>query len=159
MICDAIVTSRGDGEASLPDDPFFTSDVGTTSSANRIVDRASTPSRGRMAARYCLVRMTTLPMAALPFFSALLLHGLEQQPVRLLGRLAVGRQVIGVLVVDGVDLVEVDEVADVDGLRRLGSVGRELVGVDHHVLTLLDLVSLDDVRVVDLPARLLGHPL
>ena len=69
MICDAMSISRDDTDAPLPDDPFFTSDVGTTSSAKRMVDRASTPSRGRMAARYCLVRMTTLPMAALPFFS------------------------------------------------------------------------------------------
>ena len=38
------------------------SSMSTTSSANRIVDMASAPRRGRMAARYCLLRMTTVPM-------------------------------------------------------------------------------------------------
>ena len=35
----------------------------TTSSAKRMVDMANAPSTGRTAARYCLVRMTTVPMA------------------------------------------------------------------------------------------------
>ena len=43
-----------------------TSDRGTTSSAKRIVDMASAPSSGRMAVRYCLLRMTTVPMATSP---------------------------------------------------------------------------------------------
>ena len=34
----------------------------TTSSAKRMVDMASAPSSGRMAARCCLLRMTTMPM-------------------------------------------------------------------------------------------------
>ena len=36
---------------------------GTTSSAKRMVDMASAVSSGRMAARYCLFRMTTVPIA------------------------------------------------------------------------------------------------
>ncbi len=39
---------------------------GTTSSAKRIVDMASAPSRGRIAVRYSLLRMTTAPMATSP---------------------------------------------------------------------------------------------
>ena len=39
-----------------------TSPTGTISSAKCIVDMASAPSRGRTAARYCLLRITTLPM-------------------------------------------------------------------------------------------------
>ena len=39
-----------------------TSAFGTTSSAKRIVDIASAPSSGRTAVRYCLVRITTLPI-------------------------------------------------------------------------------------------------
>ena len=42
------------------------SDWGTTSSAKRMVDMARAPSSGRMAARYCFLRMTTVPMPALP---------------------------------------------------------------------------------------------
>ena len=45
------------------------SEAGTTSSANSMVDTARAPSRGRMAARYCLVRITTRPMATFSFFS------------------------------------------------------------------------------------------
>ena len=39
-----------------------TSATGTISSAKCIVDMASPPWSGRTAARYCLLRMTTLPM-------------------------------------------------------------------------------------------------
>ena len=37
--------------------------LGTTSSAKRIVDIASAASSGRIAVRYCLLRITTVPMA------------------------------------------------------------------------------------------------
>jgi hypothetical protein len=40
------------------------SDLGTTSSAKRIVDIANAFSNGRIAARYCLLRITTVPIAA-----------------------------------------------------------------------------------------------
>ena len=36
---------------------------GRTSSAKRMVDSTSAPSSGRMAARYCLSRITTVPIA------------------------------------------------------------------------------------------------
>ncbi len=42
---------------------------GTTSSAKRMVDIASAPSSGRMAERYCLLRITTVPMATFCLFS------------------------------------------------------------------------------------------
>ena len=40
-----------------------------TSSWNRMVDTASAPSSGRMAARYCLFRITSRPMATFPWSS------------------------------------------------------------------------------------------
>ena len=49
---------------------------GTTSSANRIVDIASAPFSGRTAVRYCLFRITTVPMPALA-----LLHRRQQEVV------------------------------------------------------------------------------
>ena len=75
-----------------------------------------------------------------------------------MGGLSVGRQIVGVVVEDGVDLRQVDEVGDVDGVGTLGLVGVQLLGLDEHVLALGDLVALDDVLVGDLPSRLLRHP-
>ena len=67
------------------------------------------------------------------------------------------------VVVDGVDLVEVDEVLDVDRPGGLGVEGVELLGRDHHVGVRAQLVALDDVLVGDLLAGggrdpLLLHP-
>jgi hypothetical protein len=40
-----------------------------TSSWNRIVDKASARSSGRIAARYCLFRITSRPIATFPWSS------------------------------------------------------------------------------------------
>ena len=73
-------------------------------------------------------------------------HGLDEQRVGLAGT-RLGHHVVGVLVVDGIDLVEVDELLDVDRVRGLGVERGQLVGVDHHVLARRDLVALDDLVV------------
>ena len=82
-----------------------------------------------------------------------LLHRPEQQPVRL-RRALVGDEVVRVVVVDGVDLVEVHEVLDVDRARLLRVQRVELVGRDDDVAVLRQLVALDDLVVADLLARL-----
>ena len=56
--------------------------------------------------RYCLLRITTVPIATRPRSSI----AASKQLVRLLAGLAVGSQPVGALVVDRVDLVEGDEV-------------------------------------------------
>ena len=61
--------------------------------------------------------------------------------------------------VDGVDVVEVDEVLDLDRPRLLRVDLLELVPRDHHVLLGRDLVALDDVLVGHLLAVGLGHAL
>src|SRR5262249_12883206 len=56
-------------------------------------------------------------------------------------------EVVGVVVVDRVDLGELDEVLDLDRLRLLRRECLELAGLDHHVAVLRYLVALDDVLV------------
>ena len=75
-----------------------------------------------------------------------LLHGAHQQAVGL-GGAGAGREVIGVVEVDRVDLVQVHELLDLDRARLLGVQCLELLGLDHHVLVRADLVALDDVVV------------
>ena len=74
------------------------------------------------------------------------LHRLDEQRVGLLGAL-VGAEVVGVIEVDRVDLVQVDEVLDLDRPRLLRVELLELVTGDDHVLLGGDLVPLDDVLV------------
>ena len=86
-------------------------------------------------------------------------HGLAEKLVGPLGVGALGGEVVGRLVIDGVDRLEVDEVDDLDGpggprLDRL-----ELFGLDDHVLAATDVVALHDVGVVDLFAGPLVDPL
>ena len=81
----------------------------------------------------------------------LVLHHLGEQAVGL-GRVLVGHQVVRLLEVHGVDLGEVDEVLDLDLPARLGLERGELVGLDHHVVAVLELVALDDL-VVRAPLR------
>ena len=81
-----------------------------------------------------------------------LAHGLDEQPV---GLCSAGprREVIGVVVEDRVDLRELDEVLDLDGLGLLGLQRLELAGLDDHVAVGRELEALDDLVVGDLVAR------
>ena len=63
------------------------------------------------------------------------------------------RQVVGVVVVDRVDVGELDEVLDLDRLGLLGLQRLELAGLDDHVAVGRELEALDDVVVGDLVAR------
>ena len=119
---------------------------GTTSSAKRIVDIASTPSSGRIAVRYCLLRITTVPIAT----RSTILHRGEQQLVRLLAGLAVGSQPVGALVVDRVDLVEGDEVVDLDRLRRCRAQRAQLFPLERDVVAFRELEPHLDVVVLRL---------
>src|SRR3954471_934458 len=83
---------------------------------------------------------------------AALAHRLEQQPVRLRAT-GPGREVVRVVVHDRVDVREVDEVLDLDGLRLLRIERLELARLDDHVAVRPDLEALDDVLVRDLVAR------
>ena len=62
------------------------------------------------------------------------LHRTRQENVRL--RSGIGCQVVCGVEVDGIDLFEVDELFEIDRLRRDGHERLELVGVDHDVATL-----------------------
>ena len=73
-----------------------------------------------------------------------LLERPNEQQVRLLGAL-LREQVVGLAEVDRVDLVEVDEVADVDRLRQLDVEPVEVLVLERDVLALLDLEAADDV--------------
>ena len=95
-----------------------------TSSAYAKVDITSRPFSARIAAVYCLLRITKRAIATLP----LLLHRPRQQHVRLGG--GAGRHVVGGVEVDRIDLVEVDELLELDGLGGGGDERLELVGVD-----------------------------
>jgi hypothetical protein len=68
--------------------------------------------------------------------------------VRLLAAL-VGREVVGLVEVDGIHLVERDELGDVHGLRGLLLERLELVGGEGDVLVLGELVALDHVVARD----------
>ena len=61
MICIARAISFLVGEAASWGISSMSS-MSTTSSAKRSVDMASAPCSGRTAVRYCLLRMTTVPM-------------------------------------------------------------------------------------------------
>ncbi len=86
-----------------------------------------------------------------------IVHRRQQQPVGLLGRVAVGRQPVGALVVDRVDLVEGDEVGDLDRPRALRPQLLQLVLVERDVAAGADLEAHLDVVGVDLLAGLLRH--
>jgi hypothetical protein len=89
---------------------------------------------------------------------ALLRHRGGKEGVGLL-RAELRAEVVRAVEVDGVDLVEVDEVLDLDRFRLLGSHVLELVLGEDHVLLGGDLVALDDLVVRDLLAVLLGDAL
>jgi hypothetical protein len=89
---------------------------------------------------------------------ARVLHGLDEEGVGALGAL-VGPEVVGLLEVDRVDVVEIDEVLDLDRAGLLGVQLGELVAAEHHVLVRRVLVSLHDLLVGDLLAVGLGDAL
>ena len=80
----------------------------------------------------------------------------REQAVRLLAAL-LRQQVVGLAVVDRVDLLEVDEVADVDRLRQLDVEPVEVLVLERHELALLDLETADDVLVIDVLAVVTAH--
>ncbi len=61
-----------------------------------------------------------------------------------------GTTIVGLVEVDGVDLLELDEVLDVDRAREGGLQRGELLGLDHDVAFGGDFIALDDLRVGDL---------
>ena len=81
---------------------------------------------------------------------ARVLHRPNEQGVRLLGAHAsLGSDEVALLEVHGVDVHEVDELLDLDGLGLLGAEGPQLVGIEEYELVAVDLVSLDEVLVGD----------
>ncbi len=73
-----------------------------------------------------------------------LLERAPEQPVRLLGAV-LRREVVGLAEVDRVDLVQVDEVADVDRLRQLDVEAVEVLVLERVVAALLHLEAADHV--------------
>ena len=63
------------------------------------------------------------------------------------------------LVVDRIDLLQLDEVFDVDRVRRLRRQLFQLLRLDHDVLVVVDLVALGDLLVRNFPAGLLRDAL
>ena len=63
----------------------------------------------------------------------------------------VGREVVGRIVIDRINVIHVDEGFDVDRLGRLDPHLVEILLVDDHVLILLVLIALDEVAPLDLP--------
>ena len=153
--CWAISSSRFSGFVGFSSNSSLRRSSGSvTSSAKRIVAIVSTSSIGRIAARCSLLRSTKRAIATL----CASVIACDEQRVGLLGAL-VGAQVVGVLEVDGVDLVEVDEVLDLDRAGLLGVELGQLVAAQRHVLVGGELVALDDVVVGDLLAVGLGDAL
>ena len=72
------------------------------------------------------------------------LHRLDQQRVRL-RRAAIGHQVVGALVIDGIDLRQIDEVLDLDRLVGAGVERFQLLARHRDVSSLAELEALDDV--------------
>ena len=74
------------------------------------------------------------------------LHRPHEQRVHLLSAV-LGDEVVAALEVDRVDLVDLDEVGDVEGVVALGARGLEVGVLDLDVCPLRDLVRLDDLVV------------
>jgi hypothetical protein len=86
---------------------------------------------------------------------ALLLQGAGDDLIGLRRDLAVGRHVIGLLEIDAVDLLGIDEGLEIDGLRRFNLDRIEVLVIEQDILALVDLIALDDVGAIDLLAGLL----
>ena len=84
-------------------------------------------------------------------------HDLSQKLVGLGGRLTLRRQVVGRPEVDGVDLMEIDEIGDLDEPRLLRLSRLQLFVAQDHVLPAAQVEAPDDVAVVDLLAGPLVH--
>ena len=82
-----------------------------------------------------------------------LLHRGADHPECFLRQLAVGRQVVGVVPIDAVDVAGRDEPLDVDGLGALQLDRLDLLVGQQDVFALGDLVALDQIRPVDRPGR------
>ena len=85
-----------------------------------------------------------------------LVERFREQPVRLLGAV-LGHEVVRFPEVDRVDLVEIDEVADVDRLRQLDVEPVDVLVLERDVAVLLDLEAADHVLVVDVLAGVAAH--
>ena len=80
----------------------------------------------------------------------------DEQPVRLLRALR-GQEVVRLAVVDRVDLLERDEVADVDRVRQLDVEPVEVLVAELDVAALVDLEAADDVVARDRLAVVAPH--
>ena len=78
-----------------------------------------------------------------------LVQRLQHDGVAFLGGIAVGKKVIGLLEIAGVDGRRFDEAHELDGLLALELQLVDLLLVEQDVLALLVLVALDDVLVLD----------
>ena len=83
------------------------------------------------------------------------LHRVDEQRVRLLAAL-VGHEVVGLLEVERVDVVEVDELLDLDLVAPLRAQRLDLARLDDHVLALRDLEAVHDLVGGHLVAGLVG---
>jgi hypothetical protein len=77
------------------------------------------------------------------------LQRLLDDDVAFVGKLAVGQEVIGRLVIAVVDRILVDEANELDGLLRLELQIVDLLGIDQDIFALLVFVALDDLLVLD----------
>ena len=81
-----------------------------------------------------------------------LLRGLQRvakDDIGLLGKVVGGHDKIWLLVIHGVDVVDVDELDEVEGLAALELDALDLLGVEQDVMALGDFVALDDLVAVD----------
>ena len=93
--------------------------------------------------------MTNVPIATLLAFT----HDLSEQRIGLVRRLTFGGQVVGGAEVDGIDVVEIYEVGDLDEPRLLRLGGNQVLVAEDDVLTAAEVDALDDVPGVSLPCR------
>ena len=117
-----------------------------TSSAKKSVSSASPPFCGADQAEVLLAPEHELADRG----HARLLHRAQQQHVRPALRVGVrGREVVGAVEVDGVDVLEPDEAQDLDRLRALERDRLEIGLLDEHVLALRELPALDELVRLD----------
>src|SRR5260370_23731824 len=96
---------------------------------------------------------TTLPMAT----NALFADGLTDDRKRLLADLAIRRDIVRIADVEFIDLRLGHKFIDIDGALALNRDGLELFRLQLDVLVFGDLVAFDDIRLLDVVARLSIH--
>src|SRR5438067_958180 len=118
-----------------------------TATTSFMTERPPSAPRYPAAAFFC--RAPDLPASADEDHAAVLAHGFAKERVGLDAGL-LGHQVVGLLEVDRVDVLQLDELDDVDGPGRLHGHGVEVLVLHDDVLALLVLVALHDVLVGNL---------